>query len=299
MCTSIPPKLHLQQQYCAKMEFWRIYQLEKWNLWGKRFQASQLLKGHKEAVDRTLVLSTCTEDVGETSSSEQSVEKFVSREDLLSKILSKARFLAWQALLLQGDNAGEINFKFQQWYCLRAENNPFLNDWMKPNGDKYTSKDIHNKMMKVLMLQVFQQIAAEICSADFFITMIDKATNVANIAQLTLCISWVDNNLDSNKDLIALHSLDIANPDTIVTVIKDVILWINFNSRNYRGQCYDGCSTVKGEKIGVTKQIKSKESKAFLTQCFTLLLNSAVGNNITVSKWFKTPLKQRPRSQSF
>ena len=104
-------------------------------MWGKRFQGSQLLKGHKEAVDRTLVLSTCTENVGETSSSEQSVEKFVSREDLLSKILSKSRFLAWQALLLQGDNAGEINFKFQQWYCLRAENNPFLNDWMKPNGD--------------------------------------------------------------------------------------------------------------------------------------------------------------------
>ena len=60
---------------------------------------------------------------------------------------------------------------------------------MKPNGDKYTSKDIHNKMMKVLMLQVFQQIAVEICSADFFTTMVDKATNVANIAQLTLCIS--------------------------------------------------------------------------------------------------------------
>lgn len=280
------------------MDFWRIYQLEKWNLWGKRFQGSQLLKGHKEAVDRTLVLSTCTENVGETSSSEQSVEKFVSREDLLFKTLSKARFLAWQALLLQGDNAGEINFNFQQLYCLQAENNPFLNDWMKPNGDKYTSKDIHNKMMKVLMLQVFQQIAAEICSADFFTTMVDKDTKVANIAQLTLCISWVDNNLDSNKDLIALDSLDIANPDTIVAVIKDVILWINFNSRNYRGQCYDGCSTMKGEKIGVTKQIKSKESKALLTHCFTLLLNSAVDNNITVSKWFKTPLKQRSRSQS-
>ena len=43
-----------------------------------------------------------------------------------------------------------------------------------------------------------------------------------------------------------LHSLDVANADGIVAVIKDVILRNNLNLKNCRGQCYDGCSTMKG-----------------------------------------------------
>ena len=114
-------------------------------------------KGHKEAVERTLVLPTCTEDVGETLSREHSAEKSVNRQPLL-KILSNFRFLARQALPLRGDKAGEINSNFNQLYYLRAEDNPFLNDWMKRRGDKYTSKDIQNEMIKVMALQVLREL---------------------------------------------------------------------------------------------------------------------------------------------
>ena len=40
------------------------------------------------------------------------------------------------------DKASEINSKFNQLYYLLAEDNSFLNDWMKWKGDKYRSKDI-------------------------------------------------------------------------------------------------------------------------------------------------------------
>ena len=39
-----------------------------------------------------------------------------------------------------------------------------------------------------MALQALRKIAAEISSADFFTIMVDEATNVANILQLTLCI---------------------------------------------------------------------------------------------------------------
>ena len=74
-----------------------------------------------------------------------------------------------------------------------SNENTFLNDWMKQNGDKYTSKDIQNEMMKVIALQVLREIAAEICSPDFFTIMVYEATDVATISQLTLCIRWVNN----------------------------------------------------------------------------------------------------------
>lgn len=65
-----------------------------------------------------------------------------------------------------------------------------------------------------------------------------------------------------------------------MAVIKDVILPMNLNLKNCQGQCYDGCSTIKEEKTGVTKQIKLEETKALLPHCFTHSLNLAVGNAI-------------------
>ena len=63
---------------------------------------------------------------------------------------------------------------------------------MSQKGDKFTPKDIQNEMMKVMVLQVLREIAAEIRSADFFTIMVDEVTDNANISQLTLCIHWVD-----------------------------------------------------------------------------------------------------------
>ena len=117
--------------------------------------------------------------------------------------------------------------------------------------------------------------------------MADEATDVANNSQLTLRIRWVDDNLDRYEDFIGLHSLDVVSVDNIVAVIKDVILRMNFNLKNCRGQCFDGCSTMKGEKTGVAKQVKSEEPKALLTHCFTHWLNLAVGDAVKASKVMK------------
>ena len=58
-----------------------------------------------------------------------------------------------------------------------------------------------------------------------------------------------------------------------------------------RGQCYDGCSTMAGEKSGVAKQIKEEESRAPFTHCYTHLLNIAVGDAIKNSKLMKDALE--------
>ena len=124
-------------------------------------------EGSQEVVEHILVLPTCTEDVGKTLSSKNSAKKSVNRQALL-KILSNVQFLARQALPLRGDKVGEINFNFSQLYYLQAEDNLFLNDWMKWKDDKYPFKDTQNEMMKVMELQVLWEIAVEMPSADFF-----------------------------------------------------------------------------------------------------------------------------------
>ena len=81
---------------------------------GRGFKGHQLLKSHKDVVDRTLALPTSTEDIGETLSSKHLVEKPLNYQVLLN-ILSNVQVLAQQALPLRGNKAGEINSN--QLYC--------------------------------------------------------------------------------------------------------------------------------------------------------------------------------------
>ena len=128
-------------------------------------------------------------------------------------------------------------------------------------------------MIKAMTLQFLWEIAAEIRSANFFTMMVDEATN---ISLLILCIRWLDDSLDCREDFIGLHSLDDADTDTIVAVVKDVILRMNLKLKKCRGQCYDGCPTMKGKKASLAKQIKSEETKALLTHLLHTVIKFSI-----------------------
>ena len=143
-----------------------------------------------------------------------------------------------------------------------------------------------------MALKILRDVAAEIRNAEFYTIMVDEATDVSNVSQLVLCLRWVDSDLNPHEEFIGLHSLGVANADLIVhVIIKDILVRMNISLSKCRGQCYDGCSTMKGEKKGVAKQIKDIEKKALLTHCYTHSLNLAVGDTIKESKIMRDALE--------
>lgn len=245
---------------------------------------------HKNAVSSIIALPQTTKDIGELLSEKHVEGKTMARKSLL-KILSNIRFLARQAVPLRGDGKGEPNSNFNQLYHLRAEDNPFLKEWLKRKGDNYLGHDMQNEMMKVMALKVLREIASEIQSAEFFAIMVDESSDSANKEQLVLCIRWIEDDLTAREEFIGLHLLDETNATAIVSVIKDVLIRMNITLSKCRSQCYDGCSTMKGEKNGVAKQIKEVEKKALYTHCYTHSLNLAVGDSVKGSKIMKEALE--------
>ena len=72
---------------------------------------------------------------------------------------------------------------------------------------------------------------------------------------MTICLRWVDKNLDIDLSLC-------------------------------RGQCYDGASNMSGTRNGVATQISSIEKRAIYIHCYAHSLNLAVGSTIKQSKLF-------------
>ena len=62
--------------------------------------------------------------------------------------------------------------------------------------------------------------------------------------------------------------------------IKDVLLRLNLNVTNCRGQCYDGASNMVGIRSGVATMILKEEPRAILTHCYGHSLQLAVCDTV-------------------
>ncbi len=67
---------------------------------------------------------------------------------------------------------------------LRGEDGSRVFQWIKKKTDKYTSGDMQNEMIKVMALQVLQEIASSIHSASFVTLMVDETTDASNLSKL-------------------------------------------------------------------------------------------------------------------
>ena len=75
------------------------------------------------------------------------------------------------------------------------------------------------------------------------------------------CIRWVDNNLEAHEEFIGLHRIPNTEADTLVNIIKDILLRLNLRIADARGQYYGGAASMAGTKSGVSVQFKSQKFK--------------------------------------
>ena len=129
-------------------------------------------------------------------------------------------------------------------------------------------------MMKVMALKIFREIAYNAREADFYSIMCDEATDVANVSQLVVCLQWVDDELNAHDEFIGLKDMSATgtNAESIVRKRKDCLLRMDLKLAKCRGQCYDGCSTMKGSKNGVVVKIKKEELRALYSHCTSIHL---------------------------
>ena len=81
---------------------------------------------------------------------------------------------------------------------------------------------------------------------------------------MTLVLRWVDKMLSAHKEFIGLYLVENIKSNTVVAVIKDILLRLNFGLSRCRGQCYNGASNMTGKKNGVATEIMKLEERALL-----------------------------------
>ncbi|XP_029212425.2 uncharacterized protein LOC114976181 [Acropora millepora] len=90
-----------------------------------------------------------------------------------------------------------------------------------------------------------------------------------------------------------MYPLERTTADHIVAVLKNCQISMHLRIENVRGHCYDGASTMAGEKTGVAIQIKALNSECLYTHCFGRALNLAVADAIKSVKCISDSLETK------
>ena len=133
----------------------------------------------------------------------------MERRRCFLKVLSGIRFLAHQGLPLRGDDT-EDNSNLIQLLKLQGEKDPKLVEYLKQKYNKYTSAEIQNEMLQIIImaLQLLRNIATNLHSSLFYTIMVDETTDISNCEQVVLCLRWVDDNFNVHEDLIGLYKVE-------------------------------------------------------------------------------------------
>ena len=93
-------------------------------------------------------------------------------------------------------------------------------------------------------------------------------------------IRWVDEQLRKHESFVLLYKVDTIDADILASAIRDVLVRMNANIANCRGQCYDGASNMSVAHRGVAKLINQEDSPTIYMHCYGHALNQAVGDCI-------------------
>jgi hypothetical protein len=203
----------------------------------------------------------------------------------LNKIFETVQFIAQEGLPFRSsyDSAkNEEKSKFIHLLNLRAHDIPELRSWLSSTSmKKYTHHDIIEEILKMLRNAVSDKILQQIRAAKYYSILIDETSDISRLEQVSICIRYVDDKFEIKEDFIGFYETTNTKSETLLSIIKDVLIRYQLDLNDMRGQCYDGANNMKGEISGLQTRIRELNPSALFVHCTAHRLNLAVQDSLT------------------
>ena len=157
---------------------------------------------------------------------------------MLLKQLTSLKCLLRQSLAIKGHK------DLLQLLMLRSNDWPELKTWIQER--QYFSPVILNEQIVLMGLSVSREPLVDIRRSEWFSVIADEATDLSQNEQLTLCIRWVDNDIEIHKDPVELIHVPKTDSSTFTDPIKDSLVRLCLPLSCCRGQAYDGAANMSG-----------------------------------------------------
>lgn len=196
-------------------------------------------------------------------SQQKAAEQATARTALIA-VLGSVRYLARQGLALRGHEESQGNL--MKLLELRSEECLPLRSWMH-RTTKFLSPDSQNEMLELLSHSVQRVIIKAVQRSQQFGIVVDGTQDCSGQEQESLCIRYVDENLEVNEVFVGLFSPPDTTGLTLSVVIKDVLIRLGLNLCNLRAQTYDGAANMAGKFNDCQAIISQEQPLALFFHC--------------------------------
>ncbi|XP_019087354.1 PREDICTED: zinc finger MYM-type protein 1-like [Camelina sativa] len=235
---------------------------------------------------------------------DQTIDKHVQQElrkeriywkDVMLRIFSLVKTLAKQNLAFRGRTEklkAEGNGNFLSFIDMMAEWDPVMREHVRRYEDgesryHYLSNKIQNELITRIADEIKGIIIKKIQGAKYFSVIVDCTPDTSHHEQMTLILRCVDVSTSSAKIeeyFLTFLIVDDTSGEGLFHEIQDVLVALDLNINNVRGQGYDNGSNMKGKHKGVQKRFIDVNPRAFYTPCDCHSLNLALCNMATISE---------------
>jgi len=140
---------------------------------------------------------------------------------------------------------------------LRSADSQPLRLWLC-RTTKFLSPECQNEMLELLSHNVLRVIVKSIQSSRQFGIIVDGTQDCCGQEQESLCIRYVDEQLQVNEVFVGLFSPPDTTGQTLSAVVKDVLTRLGLNLGNLRAETYDGAANMAGRFNGCQAIIASR-----------------------------------------
>ena len=235
---------------------------KNWNHALERFKQHEKSKGHCDAIQQ-LLQNRVQQPVTTLLSKQVSDNQKITLE-WIRTVLTSVVYLARQGMAFRGhkDSEGNLN----QLLLTRCRDNPQLLSWFNKTTN-FTSHQVIEEMLQMLSHAILRVLRDKIKESVTFSIMVDGTQDLTGDEQESICIRFVDEELNAYEVFIGFYSPDKTTGEALRNLIVDALMQLGLEIKYVRFQTYDGAANMSGQIKGCQTLIKESNPLALYVHC--------------------------------
>lgn len=145
----------------------------------------------------------------------------------------------------------------------------------------YCSKSIQNEIITILASGVRQDIIKRTKEAKYFSIILDCTPDISHKEQLSFTLRFVDISQPTvviQEHFVSFYEINESTGESLFEKTKKLLLELDLDIKDIRGQGYDNGSNMRGKNKGVQARLCQENSRAFYMPCGCHSLNLVIGD---------------------
>lgn len=204
----------------------------------------------------------------------------------LLAIIDSTQFLIKQGLALRGHSwYKDINREsgnFSTLIDFVANYSPDLKQHLQHSARnaKYLSPKIQNDFISINSECIRKAIVEECNASMFWSLMVDEATDVSTVEQVSVCVRYIkvlSDELEVCEEFLGFTSVASTTAETITSALVDFMTECGLDRAKFIGKGFDGAANMSGHISGVSERLRQIYPHAkYFTHCRNHALNLVI-----------------------